>query len=126
MTTKEIIGLALAIGVLTIDLVTDYRLWLKYRNQVKPEGSVKHTYGALIRMAGLAAPIVLTFPWLASAIIFGYWIFFDGIFNLLTGENWFRIGTTSTIDKFQLKYPWARWIKYIGFILSVLLFFVIK
>jgi hypothetical protein len=126
MTTKEIIAIVITALVLAVDLITDYRLWLKYRNEVKPEGSVKHKYGAWLRLAGLAAPLVLGWPFLSIAICFVYWVFFDGIMNILMRENFFRIGTTAWLDKQQRKYPIIVWVKYIGLIGSVTFYIVWK
>lgn len=108
--------------MLTIDVVTDYKLWLKYRNTVKPEGSVKHKYGFWLRAIGLAPAMILGYWFLSPVIAFAYWHLFDGILNVLMGESWFRIGTTAGTDTAQKKYPVITWLKYIGLVASIILY----
>ena len=122
MIIREYIAIGIGAAVLIIDLVTDYQLWLKYRNEVKPEGSVKHKYGFWLRVAGLAPAMILGRWFLSPVIGFLYWHLFDGLYNLLTGENWFRIGTTAGTDTAQRKYPVITWLKYIGLIGSIIFF----
>lgn len=122
MTTRIIIALVIAVVVLIIDLVTDYNLWLKYRNVVKPKGSVKHKYGFWLRLVGLTPAFILSGWFMAPLIAFAYWHLFDGILNLLMGESWFRLGTTAGTDTAQAAHPAITWGKYIGLVLSIIFF----
>jgi hypothetical protein len=126
MTTKEIIGWLIVIAVLSVDLITDYRLWLKYRNVIKPKGSVNHMVGAGLRIAGLI--IAMWFlGWLSiPLILFSYWVFYDGLFNVATGQNFFRIGTTAWLDIQQRRYEIIIWFKYTGFGGFLLLYIFFK
>jgi len=126
MKTNYIIAIAIAAVVLIIDLVTDYKLWLKYRNVVKKEGSVKHKYGFWLRLAGLTPSLILGHWFLSPVIGFAYWHLFDGILNILMGESWFRIGTTAGTDTAQTSHKIITWLKYIGLIISVTLLIIFK
>lgn len=126
MTTREIIATVIAAVVLTIDLITDYRLRLKYRDVVMMQGAVKHKQGFWIRAIGLTPAFILGWWALTPLIAFAYWHLFDGITNILWGNNWFRLGTTAGTDNFQRRYPWLTWVKYIGLAVFIFLFIMYK
>lgn len=61
--------------------------------------------------------------WIAVPMFFfSFWVFFDGMFNVATGQKWGRIGETAKLDILQRRYQWIVWAKYIGAVLSILLF----
>lgn len=126
MTAKVTIALSIAAIVLVIDLLTDYWIEKKNLNNINPKGFVNHRLGLVLRCAGLAVPIILTWWLLALVICFTYWILFNGCGNLLARERWSRIGTTSALDKLELKYPAITRFKYIGFGASVILYLIFK
>lgn len=126
MTSNQIIGIALAAIVLTIDVITDYRLRLKYLNVVRPQGSVRHKYGFWLCVAGLIPSFILCGWLLFGVIAFAYWHLKDGLTNVLWKNNWFRIGTTAGTDTFQRRYPWLTWVKYIGLFAFILLLILSK
>ncbi len=97
----HIIGWIIMGGTLYIDLITDYKLWLK-------EVGVNHNRGALLRMIGLtlAAYVVgihhshhlivsLAALFYMCAI---YWLCFDGFYNNKRRFNWWYTGTNDPGD----------------------------
>lgn len=97
-----IYAIILSILVLVVKLIYDYRLWLKK----KP---VNHTKEWLIMAIGSIPAIVIftlesklpTFfsaP-LSAIMLMGFiWFFFDGLYNILRGQNWFYTGTDDKDD----------------------------
>jgi hypothetical protein len=120
MTTRITIAIIAAAIVLTIDVLTDYKKWLRDRNIIKPKGSVNHTLGLVLVVIGLIPSAWLSGYVVFPVIAFGYWIFKNWLLNLLMGEAWGRIGTTSSIDKLMLKYPILKFAPYLGLILSMI------
>lgn len=117
-----IYGIIIFLVTLIIDLATDYRLWLKYRNVNRPNGSVNHTVGGALRLAMLALSIIFLGWWAIPMVLFVYWILFPGIFNLLIRQDWDYVGNTAYLDKLERKYPVITYIRYGGAILSIILY----
>ena len=109
----KIIAIIIATIVLIIDLVTDYKAWLKNRNEIKPKGSVKHRYGAVLRIAGLAIPLWLAWWKLSIVICADYWALFDTAFAISVGQKWYWTGATAWLDRMQANYPVIKWLKYL-------------
>lgn len=99
-------------GVLTWDLFTDYKKWLK-------DKAVKHTKEAWER-AILLLPSTICFTmdlpiafWKALIMVlimefFVYWNLFDGLYNKFRGFDWWFTGSIdkddAKLDKFQRKH----------------------
>lgn len=96
-------GLILAL-TLIIDLITDYRLWVKH----KP---VHHVRGAALRLIGII-PAVLLSRWVILWLLPLYGVLFNGFFGLLIARDWFFIGTTGKIDRFKNAHPWFILVEY--------------
>jgi hypothetical protein len=114
-----IYGIIIWLLTLIIDLWTDYRLYLKYRNTVRPKGYGNHVRGALLRVIPLAVASFFA-KWLSPVLLFGYWILFNGFYNILTGQKWFRKGTTAKLDKLPV------WVPYVGLAVSAITYVLIK
>lgn len=93
--------------VMGYDLYTDYTLW--HTGKI-----VNHTWGAIIRIAGLLIPLFLLAwswkKWYAYAlsafmICSVYWLLFDALFNIVRGFPLLANGTTSKIDIILLTIP---------------------
>jgi len=119
LTTKVTIAILIAAIVLTIDVLTDYKKWLRDRNIVKPKGSVNHTLGLVLVVIGLIPSAWLSGYVVFPVIAFGYWHLKDGFLNLLMGESWFRLGTTADLDKAQRTHPYITIAKYVGLAISI-------
>ncbi len=97
-----IAAIILFLTVLTWDVITDYRKFLKNIR-------IRHTYEAFIR-AGLLIPSGVLFTlanvWWSFITVMGmmfftWWLLFDGIYNTLTNQSWFHTGTTAKLDIMQ-------------------------
>ena len=100
------LAVILFVATLTIDLVTDYKIWLNNHK------TIDHDRGTWLRAIGLVPAIILftlsvgwSFPyWLIASLIsflvvgFNYWNLFDGIFNLLRGYSWLFTGSDDPDD----------------------------
>lgn len=127
--TEMIYGLAIFILTLIIDLATDYRRWLKR----KP---VRHNLGGWLRCIGLvpAGVLLSVSPQLQiqpqiwavpGAMVFTYWILFNGIYGLLIASNWWFLGTTSKLDRYERTHKWVTVVKYAGCVLFNLLYLIL-
>ena len=129
-----ILGVISFLIVLAIDLITDYKRWLKQR-------IVNHKRGAWIRAVALIPSMIFlhlgnpfhnTKPIELVVLIilmefFVWWLIFDGCYNLLRGDNFWAIkGTTAALDKFQQTIgPFWTWIIKLGFSISFLIVYII-
>ena len=101
-----IIGWIIWAIVLAIDLYTDTR----------PQIKVNHTRGAIIRVVGLLPAFYFVHNVYGILLMLSaYWILFDGLWNVIKGLPWFRIGETSKLDQWQRKYPAITVVKYLVF-----------
>lgn len=107
-----IYGIIIWLITLVIDLWTDVRLWYKKKK-------VNHVRGALLRLLGLI-PACYFAKWFAPVLLFAFWISFNGFYNILTGQKWFRKGTTAKLDKLPV------WVPYVGLVASVIVWYVMK
>lgn len=114
-----IYGIIIWLITLVIDLWTDYRLYLKYRNAVRPKGSVNHVRGAVLRCIAFI-PMCYFAGWFSPVLLFAYWVGFNGGINTLMGQKWFRKGTTAKLDKLPV------WVPYVGLVASVILWWFKK
>lgn len=103
---QTLAGLALFILTLIIDLITDYRLWLKKK-------TVQHIRGALLRCVGLI-PAFFLMGWRSLGLALVYWVLCDGLMGVLIARNFFFIGTTSKLDQLKTKYRWLILVEYFG------------
>lgn len=55
---------------------------------------------------------------------FGFWVLFDGFFNLLIGQPWGYLGETAKLDKLMRKYPLIIILKYFGLFASTIIPFI--
>ncbi|MEP7375525.1 MAG: hypothetical protein ABI675_19425 [Chitinophagaceae bacterium] len=111
-------GIILVIATICIDLFTDIRLFYKKKK-------VNHTRGALLRLIGLI-PAVYFMGWLSIPMIgFWYMVLFNGIYNIFIGKRWEFVGVTARLDVIQRKHPWLKYVKYIGLILSTILYILL-
>jgi len=108
-----IYAVLLFILVLAVDLVTDVRL---YDKGLQPD----KFRGAILRTVGLAPCVYWLGPWSIPGLFFLYLILFNGFYNILIGQRWEFLGTTSKIDLFLARLP--RFLKYILLIFSILLY----
>ena len=105
------------IFVIGADLLTDVQRYFAKRK-------VNHTRGAILRCIGLG-PSVYFLGWQSIPMMFLlYLILFNGFYNLLIGQKWEFLGTTSKLDRMQAKVP--KWIKYACFIVSLLIYLKFK
>jgi hypothetical protein len=103
------------IFVIGADLFTDVDRYFGKRK-------VNHTRGAILRCIGLA-PVVYFLCWQSIPMLFFlYLILFNGFYNLLIGQKWEFLGTTSKLDRMQAKIQ--KWVKYVLLILSI--YFYVK
>lgn len=91
-------AIAIFLIVLAVDLITDYRKWLRG----KP---VRHSWEAFVRVLCLTPAIILLtrFEWYwfvvpAFMVMFWYWLLFDGFYNTLRGYNWWFTGSDDVDD----------------------------
>lgn len=107
---------AFAIFTLTlvIDLFTDVR---RYYDS-KP---INHARGAALRLLGLVPACILGGWVFIPFAFFGYWVLFNGLYNVFIGQDWWYVGGKSNLDKVERKYPAITWAKYILFIGSIIL-----
>jgi len=108
-----IYAVLLFILVLSVDLVTDVRL---YDKGLQPN----KTRGALLRVIGLAPCVYWLGPWSIPGLFFLYLILFNGFYNILIGQPWEFLGTTSKIDLFLARFP--VYLKYLFLIFFILLY----
>lgn len=54
--------------------------------------------------------------------LFIFWAAFDPLFGLIIAGDPGFLGTTAKLDRLQHKYPWIVWAKYIGAVISIILF----
>ncbi len=110
-------------AILTWDIITDYRKWLKKR-------SVKHTDEAWLRVLLMIVPTVMfcishtpSFDiWVLIDValmeFFWFWLLFDGLYNKLRGFGWWFAGSDdpddSVLDDFLQANPVAGAILKIG------------
>jgi len=108
-----IYSVLLFVLVLAVDLITD--VWL-YREGAQPD----KFRGTILRCIGLA-PCVYWLGWRSVPLIFFlYLILFNGFYNLLIGQRWEFLGTTSIIDRYLAKLP--RILKYILLTFSIIFY----
>lgn len=82
----------------------------------------KHVLGPALVLLGLIACSILA-GWVSTPMwFFCWWVLFDGVYNLFIGQRWTFIGTTAKLDILQRKHPVLVWVKYLGAVLSVILF----
>lgn len=92
----------LTVASLTVKLIVDHRLW-------KAEKPVNHSKEwKLVVLSNLPSIAMFTFcsnaPWYISlpasslAIAWFFWLFFDGIYNVSRGQNWWFTGTDDPDD----------------------------
>lgn len=93
-----ILPIAIFLTVLTVDLITDYRKWLRGKR-------VRHTWEAFVRVLCLVPAIILLtrfewywFPVPALMVMFWYWLLFDGFYNTLRGYGWWFTGSDDPDD----------------------------
>ncbi len=122
------VAVILFTGVLTWDLLTDFRKW---QNQIP----VNHTREGIMRAILLLPSLFFflfyrdPFPWWMVPVTivmvqFWYWLLFDGIYNRLRGFNWWFTGSDdhddAKADDFLQSIP--RWlhvfIKIAGIVIS--------
>lgn len=122
-------GIAIFTLTLTIDLITDYRRYLKGK-------AINHRRGAILRAIGLLpAWVCLSLHqhsgWLFWAVLisgmlaFTYTCIFDPVFSILIGQKPFYVGTTSFLDRLQRKYPWLLPAKYGLAILFIIIYIIL-
>jgi hypothetical protein len=126
VTDKHLIAISAAAVVLIANVIVDYIQWERDRNKIKPKGSVKHGIELAIRCVLLTPSIILGWWSLSLLIAFGYWVAFDFLFNVVTRQNIFRVGTTANGDKLQLRYPVITYVKFGGAIISIILYIIFK
>lgn len=84
-----------------------------------------HGQGALI-----ASIAIVGCSWMAGwsslpMFLFGWWAIFDTAWGWIVLKKPFYVGTTAKLDILQRKYPWVQVAKYVGFILSIILYVTI-
>lgn len=111
-----ILGLIIFILTLAAKLVYDV-------NQYNKHLTINHAKEAFfVSLALLGASFFG--GWLSVPIwFFGFWVLFDGFFNLFINQKWGYIGNTAKLDQLQHKYPFLTWIKYVALAASITLFF---
>lgn len=86
----------------------------------------KHWVGA-IYITGALIICSLIVGWKTAPMwFFSYWALFDTAYALLIGQKWYYTGDTAYLDKLQKQYPVIKWIKYAGFIISVVVILLFK
>lgn len=99
---------------LVIDLITDVH---RYQSR-KP---VNHARGAALRLIGLVPACILGGWKFIPFALLGYWILFNGLFNIFIGQEWFYKGETAKLDRLERRHTWIVWVKYILFATSIIL-----
>lgn len=110
-----IIAWLIWLATLVIDLFTDVRRYYQRR-------AVDHTRGAVLRLFGLVPACALGGWAFIPVALFGYWILFNGLYNVFTGRRWFYVGGTANLDKLERRYPWIVWVKYLAFLTSIIIY----
>lgn len=109
------------IGFVIFGVTLITKLNLDYRQYLKGK-PIRHALEAAIVFVLLIVASYFSGWAAAPMFFFGFWILFDGCFNVLIGQPWGRIGETAALDKAMRKYPVLVWFKYIGFIASIIFF----
>jgi len=107
--------------VLIIDLWTDMRRYLRREK-------INHVRGFFLRIVGLISSIIfLPHDYVLGAAVEGllYMTLFNGLFNIMIGQSWFYIGSSSWIDKQMSKLGIAGFLLQYGLlIIFILIYFL--
>lgn len=97
-------GLLIYLLTLTVDIITDYRIWLHKK-------TVNHKRGALLRLIGLV-PAMWLLWWEGVLLLPAYWMLFDAVYGTLIARTPLYVGTTAWLDRLQRRYPWLMVAKF--------------
>jgi len=114
-----ILSAIIFLAILGVDLLTDLRRYLKREK-------INHVRGFLLRIAGLIPSVVfLPHDHVLGAAVEGllYMTLFNGLFNIMIGQNWFYIGSTSWIDKQMRKLGITGFLLQYGLLINLILLY---
>lgn len=115
MTTNEVIAICLFAAVLIGRLTYDDWLYKAGKKNT-------HLRGPIITAVVLTVCSILC-GWLSIPMwLFGFWALFDTFYALLIGQKWYYTGTTSKLDKLQAQNPALKWFKYVGMVISIIVY----
>lgn len=120
------IGWSIFAATLYIDHITDYALWLRNRNVVKPKGSVNHFRGSLWRVAGLTPAFICIGLHGLAAMIFIYWFVFDSWMGVKIAGKPEYMGTTPKIDSIRKRGLKTFWYIKMALAIASLSYYIIK
>lgn len=90
-----------------IDGKTDSKLWKEAINDFRPDGSVNHNRGAILRLIGIGVSVIFIGWWGILPAFFVYWWAFDSWMGYVMVKDVTYIGGTSFLDKLQRKFKYA-------------------
>ena len=109
----------LVIFLVTLVAKLNYDLW-----QYHSRKTINHAREAAVVFILLTVASWLS-GWISAPMWFlGFWILFNGIFNILIGQKWGYLGSTAKLDILETKYKWITAVKYALFIASVIINFI--
>lgn len=110
-----IYGIIIFFVMLGLKLAVDVKLYQSRKVN-------NHKLGPALVFIGLIICSYLA-GWLSTPMwFFGWWVLFDGFYNILIGQPWLRVGETAWLDRMQRKYHGLPWLKYTMAILSIILY----
>lgn len=114
-----ILAVVIFAATLAIDLFTDVRRYYQRRE-------VNHARGVVLRLFGLVPACIFGGWYFIPVALLGYWVLFNGLYNVLTGREWFYKGQTAYLDKLERKHPWIVPVKYALFIASIIFYVLVR
>lgn len=100
------------------------KLWVDIRLWKRGKGN-DHVLGPALIVALIGFCTILA-GWESLPLwLFAWWALFDTLWGLIVLGKPFYVGTTARLDILQRKYPWIQVAKYVGLILSIILYVTI-
>lgn len=135
------------IAILLLIVITIVKLWYDI-SKWKQHIQIKHTkewlllvIASLYSIYKLGSHLVIPKLWIISPKILEYglsallcssfiWVFFNGFYNTIRGQNWWFLGdnnkNSSKIDKFLRMFPlWVRQVAQIGLLIITITLYII-
>jgi hypothetical protein len=127
--------------ILIVKIIYDYNAWLDRRNDINDKSITAHfKEWVLMAVASIPSIVILTkesgLVWYLAAplsgamIAFFIWLFFDGIYNLLRGFNWWYNGSDEVddakTDTFLKSIPvWLQAVIKIGGLVALITIYIV-